>query len=168
MINGALQRTRQSNALVTAVSDCGRIESLSLRTMPQTVTFPVEYDRKFEMKLYWSSHGSLLLRSGKTDQHPTRMDILFCDVRWMALPVWFEGLRIERGELSDIPIPLTAKINEEAHFMSVFRVISQGVTHCVFAGGVYVAEDQEGYAVDSPLLPYLDFRAFVAPLWKHA
>jgi hypothetical protein len=134
--------------------------------MSHTVKLPVDYDRKFEIKLYWSSHGTLLLRSGKTDQHPKRMDILFGDVRWMALPVWFDGLRIELGTLSDIPIPLTAKINEEAHFMSVFRVISQGVTHCVLAGGFSVAEDEEFYAADSLLLPNLDFRAFIEPLWK--
>ena len=132
-------------------------------------TLPIEYQRRFSLHFYWVSHGPLLLRSGKSEKHPTRIDILFYDVRWMALPVWFEGIRIERGELSDIPLPLTAKINEEAHLMSVFRVISQGVAHCVLAGdGVGVTEDQKDYADDSSLLPNFDFRAFVAPLWKKA
>ncbi|HEY2081751.1 MAG TPA: hypothetical protein VGI88_03120 [Verrucomicrobiae bacterium] len=113
------------------------------------------------------SHGLLLLRSYKTEQHPTRIDILFQDVRWMTLPVWLEGLRIERGELSDIPLPLTAKIKEEAHFMSVFKVLSQDVTHYVLAGkNVGVSEDQGNYFDDSPLLPNFDFRALVAPSWK--
>ncbi|HEX4262781.1 MAG TPA: hypothetical protein VH597_00470 [Verrucomicrobiae bacterium] len=83
-------------------------------------TLPLEYKRRFSLHLYWPSHGPLLLRSGKDNGNSNRIDILFHDVRWMALPVWFEGLRIERGELSEIPIPLTAKIKEEAHLMSVF------------------------------------------------
>jgi hypothetical protein len=137
--------------------------------MSSSVTLPVEYDRSFSLHLYWVSHGVLLLRSGKTNTHPCRIDILFGDVRWMALPVWFQGIRIERGEVSDIPLPLTAKIKDEARFMTVFRVISQGVTHCLLAGnGVHVAEDQLPYSADSSLLPNFDLRAFVAPLWTEA
>jgi hypothetical protein len=81
----------------------------------------------------------------------------------MALPAWFEGIRIERGEFAEIPHVLTAKIKEEAHFMSVFRVISQGVTHWLLASDtVNIAEDQKGYADDSALLPDFDFHAFSA------
>lgn len=128
---------------------------------------PIEYQRTFSIHLYWVSHGLLLLRSGKDRNHATRIDILFQDVRWMALPAWFEGIRIERGEQSDIPLPLTARINEEAHFMTVFRVISQGVTHCVMASeSVSVAEDVMNYGDDSSLLPNFDFRGFLAPLRK--
>jgi hypothetical protein len=130
-------------------------------------TLPIEYQRRFSLHLYWVSHGPLLLRSGKSEKESTRIDILFYDVRWMTLPVWFEGIRIERGELSDIPFPLTAKIKEEAHLMSVFRVVSQDVAHYVIAGqNVSVSEDQKDYADDSSLLTNFDFRAFVAPLWK--
>jgi len=135
--------------------------------MSRITTLPIEYDRMFSLHLYWVSHGLLLLRSGKSNQQPTRIDILFGDVRWMTLPVWLEGIRIERGQLSEIPLPLTAKIKEEAHLMSVFRVISQGVIHYVLAAeGVCVAEDEKCYGDNSSLLPNFDFRAFVAPLWK--
>ena len=86
----------------------------------------------------------------------------------MTLPVWLEGIRIEGSELSEIPIPLTAKIKEEAHFMTVFKVVSQGVMHFVMAGkSVGVAEDEKDVGQNSSLLPYLDFEAFVAPLWKN-
>ncbi len=133
--------------------------------MSNTATLPIEYNRNFSLQFYWVGHGLLLLRSGKTNQHPTRIDILFCDVRWIALPAWLDGIRIERGELSEIPLPLTSKIKEEAHFMSTFRVISQGVTHYLLAGDVVnVAEDQKNYNDDSSLLPHFDFRALIAPL----
>lgn len=129
------------------------------------ITLPIAYDRSFSLHVYWVSHGLLLLRSGKTNKFSSRIDILFSDVRWMALPVWFEGIRIERGEPSDIPLALTAKIKEEVNFMTVFRVTSQGVTHCLLAGdGVRVVEDQQDYYADFSLLPNLDFRAFDAPL----
>jgi len=131
------------------------------------MALPLEFNRRFSIHLYWVSHGLLLLRSGKSGQHSTRVDILFSDVRWMAVPVWFEGIRIEQGELSEIPLSLTAKIKEEAHFMTVFKVVSQGVTHWVLAGkNVQVSEDDKNYGADSSLLPNFDFRAFVAPLWK--
>lgn len=133
------------------------------------MVLPVEYERNFSLHLYFVSHGLLLLRSGKDEKHSTRIDILFQDVRWMALPVWFEGIRIERGKLSDLVLPLTAKIKEEAHFMSVFKVISQGVTHWVLASQrLSVAEDKGNYGDNSSLLPNLDFRGFVAPLRKQA
>ena len=137
--------------------------------MSYSADLPIEYERTFSLHLYWVSHGLLLLRSGKTAQHPSRVDILFQDVRWMALPVWFDGLRIERGELCDLPLPLTAKIAQEAHFMSAFRVTSQGVSHSVLAAeSVWVAEDHELYHADSSLLPNHDFRAFTAPLHRPA
>ena len=113
------------------------------------------------------SHGPLLLRSGKSDGNLTRVDILFYDVCWVTLPVWLDGIRIERGELSEIPLPLTETIKTEARLRSVFRVISQGVIHYVVAAaGVCVAEDQGHYGENSLLLPNLDFRAFMAPLRK--
>lgn len=131
-------------------------------------TLPIEYQRRFSIQVYWASHGLLLLRSHKSEQHSTRIDILFTDVRWMALPVWLDGVQIEHGKLLDIPIPLTAKIKEEAHFMTTFKLVSQGVTHFVLAGkNVLMAEDQNDYGQDSSLMPNHDFHAFVAPLWKN-
>jgi hypothetical protein len=122
---------------------------------------PIEYQRRFSIQLYWDSHGLLLLRSNKTGEHSTRVDILFSDVRWMALPMWFDGIRIERGEISDLPLPLTPTIKAEAHFMSVFRVVSQGVVHAVLAGNnIAVAQDDKDYGDDSPLLPDFKLRGF--------
>ncbi len=85
----------------------------------------------------------------------------------MNLPVWLEGLRIERTSLEELPLPLTRKMKEEAHLMSVFKITSQEVSHYLIAGeNVLIASDDDGYTKNSSLLPYLDFNAFVAPLWK--
>ena len=126
---------------------------------------PFESDREFRVQLYWASHGILLLRSGMTKAYPTRIDILFQDVRWIGLPAWLTGIQIEQGQISDIPIPLTAEIQKEAHFMSVFRVISQGVIHSLLASSTCsFAEDEKRYSENSSLLPNYDFRAFTVPL----
>ncbi len=42
------------------------------------VSYP---DRRFQLWAYTVSHGSLLLRSTKTDDEPTRVDVLFRNVK---------------------------------------------------------------------------------------
>jgi hypothetical protein len=51
-------------------------------------------DRKFSVFGYSVSHGPLLLRSGRTDEHHTRIDVLILDVRAMEIRSWFEGFEI--------------------------------------------------------------------------
>jgi hypothetical protein len=51
-------------------------------------------DRKFSVFSYETSHGILLLRSGKTNEHHTRIDVLVRDVRAMEIRSWFEGFEI--------------------------------------------------------------------------
>jgi hypothetical protein len=129
--------------------------------MSTLAKLPIEYSRQFSIQLYWNSHGVLLLRSRKTKENPTRLDILFSDVRWMALPVWFDGIRIEQGTISDLPLPLTPRIESEAHLMSVFRVISGGIVHALLAdNAVFVAEDEREGPHDSALLPYFRLQGF--------
>src|SRR4030081_3002378 len=47
-------------------------------------------DRKFSVVSYGVSHGPLLLRSGKNNEHQTRIDVLILDVRAMEIRSWFE------------------------------------------------------------------------------
>src|SRR4029078_11406407 len=55
-------------------------------------------DRKFSVFSYSVSHGPLLLRSGKTNEHHTRIDVLVRDVRAMEIRSWFEGFEIKEEE----------------------------------------------------------------------
>ncbi len=52
-------------------------------------------DRFFLVFSYEMSHGLLLLRSRRTTAAPTRLDVLFQDVRAIELRMWFEGVEIE-------------------------------------------------------------------------
>jgi len=99
------------------------------------------------------SHGLLLLRSGISDEHPTRIDILFQDVQWMSLPVSFNGLEIEAISLdSEIAaIPKTVyQINEGR---TLFRLISKGFESYVLSSEtVGISKDERHYHEDSQLL----------------
>jgi hypothetical protein len=52
-------------------------------------------ERLFSIYSYSMSHGLLLLRSGKTNEFKTRIEILFQDVRAMELRVWLAGIAFE-------------------------------------------------------------------------
>lgn len=54
-----------------------------------------ESTRSFVVFSYSASHGLLLLRSRKTNTHPTRIDVLLQDVRAMEMRSWFDGIQIE-------------------------------------------------------------------------
>jgi hypothetical protein len=59
-----------------------------------------ESKRSFVIFSYAASHGLLLLRSRKTKEFPTRIDILFQDVRAMELRSWFDGVTIEEVDVA--------------------------------------------------------------------
>src|SRR5947209_785034 len=57
-------------------------------------------DRHFVLASYAASHGILLFSSRKTNDQPTRIDLLFQDVRAMELRNWFHGLSVFRAEVA--------------------------------------------------------------------
>jgi hypothetical protein len=57
-------------------------------------------DRKFSVFSYGVSHGPLLPRSGRSNQHSTRIDVLVRDVRAVEIRSWFEGFEIAIVDLA--------------------------------------------------------------------
>jgi hypothetical protein len=53
-------------------------------------------ERRFQLWSYTVSHGQLLLRSTKDDDHPTRVDVLFKNVQTINLPASMDGLHIQK------------------------------------------------------------------------
>jgi len=98
-------------------------------------------NRLFSIFSYSMSHGLLLLRSGKSKLHPTRVDILFTDVRGLELRALLEGLTIEEvtpdytRERSSRPNALIEIGNK------VYRVSSDGWEGFVVGGIVRIHED---------------------------
>ncbi len=58
--------------------------------------------RNFQFWEYRVSHGELLLRSPKTDEFPLNVDIVFADVRYVALPRFLPGLQIAEAPERDV------------------------------------------------------------------
>lgn len=129
--------------------------------MSESATFRFETDRTFSVMLYWHSHGLLLLRSPKSNDHDTQIDILFQDVRWMTIPSWIEGMLIESISKNDISHQLTERIKEEIEFMSVFQLVSQGISNFIVCSpNIQFSEESESWKDNSPLLPDFDFKSF--------
>jgi hypothetical protein len=53
-------------------------------------------DRRFQMWRYSVSHGQLLLRSNRDNDHATRIEVLFKAVDRVELPTLMHGLRVRR------------------------------------------------------------------------
>ncbi len=66
-----------------------------LALMTQLTSNPlVAFERQFEVWGYWVSHSQMLLRSNKTDDAATRIDVFFANVAAFDLPTVFQGLTI--------------------------------------------------------------------------
>ena len=59
------------------------------------VIYVLFQNRSFMIYSYAATRGLLLLRSWKTNATPTRLDVLFQDVRAMGIRAWFDGIEIE-------------------------------------------------------------------------
>jgi hypothetical protein len=98
--------------------------------------------REFQVWLFTVSHGQLLLRSVKTDQDPMRIDVLFKDVAYLALPAVLDRIQIDVVELRSLPEFAT----RGAHAQTAYR-ITNGQGHCgyVVAGGLFSHFDDKEY-----------------------
>jgi hypothetical protein len=109
-------------------------------------------DRKFSIFSYEASHGLLLLRSGKTNEHHTRIDVLVRDVRAMEIRSWFEGFEIveeDREYLREFrsnPIEMIEPGNK------VYALRGTWWRGFIVAGILLAQEDDGEYMDRSPLL----------------
>lgn len=118
--------------------------------------------RKFSVFGYSISHGTLLLRSGRSDEHDLRLDVLIKDVRALEIRSWFEGIEIievEPSFLNDFP---SKPIDMLDVGLKVYALLGTGWRGFVVGGGVFFHEDNAGFMEPSALLPKIgercDFR----------
>jgi hypothetical protein len=112
--------------------------------------------RKFSVFCYGISHGPLLLRSGKTDEHHTRIDVLIKDVRALEIRSWFEGLEIsevDRNYLRDFP---SNPLEMMEVGLRIYALSGKGWQGFVVGGNLCVHEDDADFMAPSALLPALD------------
>jgi hypothetical protein len=100
-------------------------------------------DRSFVVFSYAMSHGLLLLRGRKQPPStPTRLDILFQDVRALEIRCWFDGLTIEETDasfLQDAPSN-PAQMIEPGN--KVYALKSRDWTGFIVGGIMRTHEDQ--------------------------
>jgi hypothetical protein len=109
-------------------------------------------DRKFSVISYEISHGLLLFRSGRTDQHQSRIDILIRDVRAVELRSWSEGIEIEEVSSEYLvgcrsnPIEMIEPGNR------VYALRGKGWQGFVVGGVLSVQEDNAEFMAPSGLI----------------
>jgi hypothetical protein len=113
-----------------------------------------ESERQFLLGSYAASHGLLLFRSVKTNASPTRIDVLFQDVRALDVRAWAEGLKVE---ISDVELLKNYPSNPAEMLetgLVVFKVSGRGWEGFIVASQrVGFKEDDLGPMDPSGLLP---------------
>jgi hypothetical protein len=114
---------------------------------------PLVSDRRFSVVSYARGHGLLLLRSGKTDEHLTRIDILITDVRAMEIRSWFTGIEIAETDeqylagFQSKPVEMVEVGNR------IYSLKGNGWCGFVVGGVLFVHEDELEFGEPSGLIP---------------
>jgi hypothetical protein len=112
-------------------------------------------DRQFQVWKYTVGHSQLLLRSVKSSDHPTRIDVLFKGVSQFHLPTVLNGLVIAEGAESDISELFTLRESEaRKKELKLFPVRGVDFVGYVSALVVFTHED-EGEYYDPSFFPSL-------------
>jgi hypothetical protein len=111
--------------------------------MPNLV---IASDREFQLWKYTVGHSQLLLRSTKSPEFPTRIDVFFKGVVEIQLPTHFRGLFLTEGNEDEIAKIHTSR--EQLSFkegVKVFTVRGAGFFGYVAALVVATHEDKGEY-----------------------
>lgn len=103
-------------------------------------------DRKFQIWKYTVGHRQLLLRSTKSPDFPTRIDVFFKGVVQFHLPTLFTGLFIAEG--SEDEIGKLCTLRESPSFKEDVRIFTvKGVDFLGYVAALVVAthEDEGEY-----------------------
>lgn len=104
--------------------------------------------RRFQLWEYRVSHGSLLVRSPRSADAETNIDIIFVGVEFVSAPRHLRGVELDQGVRSDVEAAAVA-LGREVEPREVFTLTSEGRRHVVVAAGHQVKE-HTGDIFDSP------------------
>ena len=108
-------------------------------------TNSLDSPRQFQIWSYTVGHGQLLLRSTKTTDFSTRIDVLFKDVGAIHLPMTLDGLALTEAT-EDEKVELRPQIaSPRLRDRKVFVVSGSNFTGYVVAGMVAWHEDDLEY-----------------------
>ena len=111
------------------------------------MTLPsISSNRRFQVWSYKVGHSELLLRATKTDEFPTRIDVLFKGVKEFHLPTLCDGLSIT--DASDEEVLKLCDLRKSPTLFNrekVFVVQGTDFVGYVAALGVFSHEDKGEY-----------------------
>ncbi len=106
-------------------------------------------DRRFSVIGYGAGHGPLLLRSGKTDEHHTRIDVLILDVRAMETRSWSEGFEIALVD-QDYLRDFRSRPDEMMQpGLNAYAISGKGWQGFILGGNLCVHEDEADFGAPS-------------------
>lgn len=104
----------------------------------------------FQIWSYSVGHGQLLLRSTKSPDRPTQIDILFTDVAAICIPTTFDGVEVHEVDAADLRTqPVLGNLSWCDR--RVYAIAGPGVDGYVVAGAVAFDEGDREYDSVSPL-----------------
>lgn len=106
-------------------------------------------NRRFQFWEYSVSHGSLLIRSPKDQDHDRNIDILFGGVQYVMLPRHFKWLDNIVEATEEDTTMLVALFGEILDPHKIFVLIAENKKHFVVAAGMKIQESETDI-FDSP------------------
>lgn len=102
--------------------------------------------RRFQVWGYTVSHRELLLRSTKSKEFPTRIDVFLKGVEEIHLPTVLDGIWIEEASVEDLEqLPSQRKTMSLRNGAKVFVMKGNEFVGYVVALGVWCHEDEGEY-----------------------
>jgi hypothetical protein len=117
--------------------------------MPR-ITFPATFDRGFELWSFDVSHSVLTLRSNRTADSPTRIDIMFRAVRELRLRKSAENLTVDLLQ-DDDPRIAQLGISPERHSYLFALSSNDFPVGYVIASSMFTSEDDLSFDAPSTL-----------------
>jgi len=111
----------------------------------------VEFQRHFQMWKFTVSHGMLLLRSTKSPNHPTRVDVLFKNVARINMPTTFDGFIVSAASEAETQDLVQQLGTLALHRRHTFLIEGSNFRGHVVAGIVVWHEDEGEYSQPSVL-----------------
>jgi hypothetical protein len=105
----------------------------------------IKFTRLFQLWSYTTSHSQLLLRSPKSSEYPTRIDVLFKNVANINLPTLLSGLTVNALSESEAAHLFQQFDAQAIKGMHLFSITDTNLNGHVIAGSIAWHEDNSEY-----------------------
>jgi hypothetical protein len=97
--------------------------------------------RIFQTWEFRVSHGQLLIRSPKTSDWPTNIDLIFAGVEYMDLPRFLRGVEVDEPNEADAAI-MRERLDRQGTSDRIFVIKSNNRRYYVVAAALQISENE--------------------------